>query len=116
MKRVWILGVMAAVGLGSQAAGGYRGGVLQQRGVPTGNATQQGETGIVVGNVRNPYTKEPIDSVDRFVDSGGCSARSARERPDRHPTSNGDGWQRSVYICERGPRELHGSCRAARLL
>jgi len=63
MKAIWIMAMMVAVGLGAPAAGA-RGSSFQQRGTPTDNAARQTESGMVVGVVRNPYTKEPIDSVN----------------------------------------------------
>ena len=63
MKPIWIVGMMATV-VASQAAIVFRGTFFQQTEAPARSPVPQTETGIVVGIVRNPYTREPIDSVN----------------------------------------------------
>src|SRR5688572_574919 len=75
MKRIWIVGLMATVGIASQAVVAFRGTSFQQRGAPAGNTSQQAETGMVIGTVRNPYTKEPIDSVNISFSSAAARGR-----------------------------------------
>ncbi len=62
MKTIWIMGMVATIGLASQVAGALRAISFQQP--PADNNVQQSERRTIVGIVRNPDTKEPLDSVN----------------------------------------------------